>query len=306
MNIRSKFLIVPLGLLLATLVPAGPGPNHNTACAQDKKIILERADRLQGGEERSPAGRIEQVRTVSGNVVFRQENLLLRCDRATEFLESGTVKLRGDIFITDGKIEVYCDNALYFPDRKIAELEKNVRSRTLEDDLRTKSKRAKIDNVNDRVWIFDDAVAWQDDRQLSGDSIMVQLAEIDGKKKAKHIVTSGKAFFAARDTADTSKELYNQLSGRKMTIDLKDGSGVEGIRVESQARSLYHTYDGGEPSGVNYSSGNVIEMFFREGKLHRILVSGNVEGKQYPDRLRGASDINLPGFRLRFDERPQF
>ena len=292
--------------LLCLTALAAAGANHTVACAQDKKIILERADRLQGGEQRSPAGRLEAVRTVSGNVVFKHDNLLLTCDRATEFLESGVLELRGDIFITDRTVEVYCDKAFYFPDKEIAELEKNVRSRTLEDDLRTRSKRALIDKVRDRVWIYDDAVAWQQDRQLSGDSIMVQLEEIEGKKRARNIVVTGDAFFAAKDTADTAKPLYNQLSGRKMTIFLDEGSSVEGIRVDSQARSLYHSYDGPDPSGVNFSSGNVIEMFFEEGKLDRILVSGNVEGKQYPNKLRGSPSIDLPGFRLRFDERPQF
>ena len=296
-----------LFVLLFQASDAVVGLNHNTAHAEKKKIFLRQADKLQGGEARSPTGRIEPVRSVSGNVVFAQENMLLTCDKATEFLESGIVKLRGNIFMTDREIEVYCDDALYYPDTGIAELENNVRGRLLENNLITKSEQARIDNPGNQIAIYKNAIAWQGERQLSGDSISVQLKELNGKKNVETITISGKAFFAARDTLDLGKRLYNQLSGKTMYITLDDQEKVTGVRVVSQARSLYHAYDkDSSPTGVNYSSGNTIVMSFAEGTLDRIAVSGNVEGKQYPNKLRGSRKINLPGFRLRFDEQPEF
>ena len=296
-----------LSLLLFQASDAIMGLNHNTACAEKMKIILQQADRLQGGEDRSPTGRIEPVRSVSGNVVFTHENMLLTCDRATEFLESGVVELRGNIFMTDRKLEVYCEKALYYPNTGIAELEDNVRSRVLENNLITKSKRGLINNPENQIWIYTDATAWQGERQLSGDSIRVQLKELNGSKSVESITVSGDAFFAARDTLDLTQHLYNQLSGKTMLITLDEQEKVTGIQVDSQARSLYYGYDSGSsPAGINYSSGNTIVMSFAEGKLNRITVSGNVEGKQYPNKLRGNAKINLPGFRLRFDERPVF
>jgi lipopolysaccharide export system protein LptA len=281
--------------------------NHNTAHAEKKKIILQQADKLQGGKERSPTGRIEEVRSVSGNVVFVQENLLLSCDKATEFLESGIVQLRGNIFMTDRKLEVYCDKALYFPDTGIAELENNVKGRLLDDNLITKSERARIDNPGNQISIYKDAIAWQGERQLSGDSIAVQLKELNRKKNVETITVIGKAFLAARDTLDPSRQLYNQLSGKTLFIELDEQETVTGVQVDSQARSLYHTYDKDQaPTGINYSSGNRIVMSFAEGQLDRIAVSGNVEGKQYPNKLRGSRKIDLSGFRLRYDEKPVF
>ena len=302
-----KFAYTILCLLLFQASDIIVKLNHNTARAEKKKIILRQADRLQGGEERSPAGRIEPVRSVSGNVVFTHENMLLSCDKATEFLESGIVQLRGNIFMTDRKLEIYCDDALYYPDTGIAELENNVRGRRLENNLITKSKRALVNNPENQVKIYKDAIAWQGERQLSGDTIMVQLKEMNGNKNVESITVSGNAFFAARDTLDLTKPLYNQLSGKTMFITLNEQERVTGIIVDSQARSLYHGYDDtSSPSGVNYSSGNTIIMSFAEGKLNRIAVSGNVEGKQYPNKLRGSAKINLPGFRLRYGEKPEF
>ena len=296
-----------LTLLLFQASGTIAGLNHNTARAEKKKIILRQADRLQGGEKRSPAGKKEPVRSVSGNVVFAHENLLLTCDKATEFLESGIIELRGNIYMTDSKLEVYCDKALYYSDTGIAELEEDVHGRLIENNLITTSENARINNPENRIVIYNNAIAWQGERQLSGDSITLQLREQDEKKSIETITVSGKAFFAARDTLDLSRKLYNQLSGKTMLITLDDQEEVSSVEVDSQARSLYHSYDeDSSPSGVNYSSGNTIVMSFLEGKLSRIAVSGNVEGKQYPNKLRGSSKINLPGFKLHFDEKPEF
>lgn len=307
MRVIKTLACTLLSLLLFQVHDAIVGLEHNTACAQKKKIVLQQADRLQGGEDRSPAGGIEPVRSVSGNVVFTHENMLLTCDRATEFLESGVVELRGNIFMTDRKQEVYCDKALYYPNTGIAELEDNVRSRVLKNNLITKSKQGLINNPENQIWIYTDAIAWQGERQLSGDSIKVQLKESNGSKNVESITVSGDAFFAARDTLDLTKQLYNQLSGKTMHIKLNEQEKVTDIQVDSQARSLYHGYDSGSsPAGISYSSGNTIVMSFTEGKLDRITVSGNVEGKQYPNKLRGSPKINLPGFRLRYNEKPVF
>lgn len=280
---------------------------HNTACAEKKKIILKQADRLQGGEARSPEGRVEPVRSVSGNVIFEHENMLLACEKATEFLESGILQLEGNIYMTDQKLEVYCDDALYYPDTEIADLENNVRGRFIENGLITKSKRALINKPANRIDLYGDAIAWQDERQLSGDSILVQLREVEGSTSVERLRVIGNAFFAARDTLDLTRPLYNQLSGKTMLITLNDQEQLTGIQVDAQARSLYFSYDDdSSPSGVNFSSGNTILMSFTGGVLDRIKVSGNVEGKQYPNKLRGTPGINLPGFRLRYDEKPEF
>ncbi len=296
-----------LFLLCLQACPAMCGWSYNTAYAEKKKIILRHADRLQGGEKLSPLGRIEEVRSVSGNVVFVHDKILLSCDQATEFLESGIVELRGDIYITDRKLEVSCDKALYNPETEIAELTGNVRSRLIESNVVTRSQRGRIDKPENRIWLYQDALAWQKEQQLSGDSIMVQLRDSHGKKTVESITIRGNAFFTARDTLDLAKQLYHQLSGKTMVVRLSEEKKVTGIDVDSQAMSLYYAYDDdSSPLGVNFSSGNRIVMMFEKGKLDRIKVIGNVEGKQYPNKLRGDPAINLPGFRLRFAERPVF
>ena len=90
-----------------------------------------------------------------------------------------------------------------------------------------------------------------------------------------------------------------------MVIRLKDGKKIAGITLSGQAESLYHLYnEQRQPSGINYSSGDMIRMFFSGGALGSVKVTGNVEGKQYPESFRGNAKINLSKFAWRDRENP--
>jgi len=72
---------------------------------------------------------------------------------------------------------------------------------------------------------------------------------------------------------------------------------MKDLTVTGQAESLFHLYDeNSKPSGINYSSGDRIKMFFREGRMHKMKVTGNAEGTEYPASFRGEASINLPKF----------
>ena len=99
--------------------------------------------------------------------------------------------------------------------------------------------------------------------------------------------------------------VYDQFSGKNIVILLNDNSKITGITLSHQAESLYHLYGNDrKPSGINYSSGDMIRMFFTGGILKRVKVSGNVEGKQYPENFRGDKKINLSKFVWREKENP--
>lgn len=293
--------------LLAALVVQFPAMNDNTASAEKKKTFLEHADSIEGGETPTGSGKPETFRSAVGNVVFRQEKITLTCDRATDYPESNRITLAGNIFITDRAVEAYGDSGLYYPDHESGELAGNVRGRVIRDSLVTKSKKATFNMKTDELLLHDDAIAWHKGSQISGDTLSVHVREVKGTKKIDTILVLGHAFYAARDSVSTGKKLYHQLSGRKMAITLDDASRITGITVTGQAKSLRYLYDDRrEPSGANFSSGNSIRMFFREGKLGRVLVTGNPLGRQYPNSMREKEEINLPGFLWREREIPRF
>ena len=294
------FLTICLVAVQTLILPA---LNHNTLRAEKKKIYLQHADTIEGGT--TDAG---PYRSVVGNVLFQDGTLTLRCDRATDYEQEQKVILSGHIVISDTGYEIYGDSGVYFPDKQTGELTGNVRGRMLDNSLFGKARRTVVNKVTGQIWLYDQAIAWHAEQQISGDVILLHLTEATGIKKRQSIdevQVHGNAFIASADTLKRSPVAYDQLSGKKMVILLNENSRVRGITVSDQAESLYHLYnEEREPSGINYSSGDQIRMFFTEGVLQRIKVTGSVEGKEYPESFRGNPKINLSKFAWRAKENP--
>ncbi|PIO48075.1 MAG: hypothetical protein CMR00_06985 [[Chlorobium] sp. 445] len=112
------------------------------------------------------------------------------------------------------------------------------------------------------------------------------------------------AFLASKDSLDKTGLKFSQVSGVNMMIMFDDSSRIQQADVYRQARSLYYTYDGSKPRGANASSGDEISIYFQNNRVRRILIRGDVEGEQYPERLLFRKDLNLPGFQWRETEKP--
>ncbi|NTW68681.1 MAG: hypothetical protein HGB23_02385 [Chlorobiaceae bacterium] len=294
---------IPVSILFACFIILLPVLQHNTLRAENKKIILQHADTIEGGESESGA-----YRSVIGNVLFQHNNITLKCDRATNYEAENKIVLTGNVFITDNSAEIYSESGVYWPDRETGELSGNVRSRMVNSSLAAKARKAVVNKGTSQIWLYDDAIAWHEHKQISGDIILLHLKEAATKAKSSTIdemQVQGNAFFAAMDTLSRSPVVYDQLGSKKMVIKLNNNSKITGITATTQAESLYHLYDEKrKPSGVNYSSGNVIRMLFTDGILKQVRVIGSVEGKQYPERFRGDKSINLSKFVWRESENP--
>ncbi len=294
------FLTASLVMFQTLLFPA---LNYNKLHAEKKKIILQHADTIEGGE--TAAG---SYRSVIGNVVFLQDSLTLKCDSATDYEQENKIVLKGNVFFTDNSVEIYGENGVYYPDRGVGELTGNVRGRMAENSLVSKARKALVNRVTSQITLYDDVIAWHDHQQISGDTILLHFKESGDSKKHKsidEIEVLGNAFIAARDTLSTSPVVYDQFSGKNMRIQFNDNSKIRGITLTTQAESLYHLYDDKRnPSGINYSSGDIIQMFFKNGILNKVKVMGSVEGRQYPESFRGNKSINLSKFAWREGENP--
>jgi lipopolysaccharide export system protein LptA len=279
-----------------------PVLRYNTLRAEQKKIILQNADVIEGGE-----GEAGSYRSVRGNVVFQHGSMTLKCDSAIDYERENKVVLKGNIVITDTAFAIYGDNGVYFPDKQTGELQGSVRGRMLDNSLFGKSQRAVVNKATGQTWLYDDAIAWHEQQQISGDIILLHFTPAEGSKKQRidEIQVHGNAFTAAADTLSRSPVVYDQFGGRKMVIRMTDSSKIDGVTVTGQAEFLYHLYnEKRQPSGINYSSGDMIRMFFTGGTLSRVKVTGNVEGKQYPESFRANKSINLAKFAWRGQENP--
>ena len=289
--------IVMLQAILLPLV------NHYTLRAEKKKIILQHADTIEGGQSNTGS-----YRMVTGNVVFLDGTITLRCNRATDYEQENKIVLDGNVFMTDNSVEIYGEHGVYFPDREIGELSGKVRGRMVDNSIVGKARRAVVNKATSQISLYDDVLVWHKHQQISGETISLHFREPEtgGKHKSvDEIQVKNNAFFAVRDTLSLSPVVYDQFSGKNMVILLDNKSKITGITLIRQAESLYHLYnENKKPSGINYSSGDMIHMFFTNGLLNRVTVTGNVEGKQYPESFRGNKKINLSSFAWREKENP--
>ncbi|MBF0586347.1 hypothetical protein INT08_04480 [Prosthecochloris sp. N3] len=303
----NRQLTTSITLILFLLASLLPGATDNSAYAQKKKIILRQANTLEGGTMRSPlTGNTEPVRSVAGDVIFQHGDLVLTCDRATEFRESQVIELKGNIRISDPSSELYGNHGLYYPQTGNGELNGDVKGRLLENDLVIKGQNMFMNERDDTIRLAGNALAWHGKNQLSGESMLVRLANRNGDRSIERITVTGQAFLAMPDTLEQHSELYHQLKGEQIVITLDEASQLRSIESEQQAELLYYTYEETTPSGVNRTSGKRITLEFDNGKISSITAFGNATGKQHPSSQRTNPAINLPGFLIRAGEKPSF
>ncbi|ACF13260.1 hypothetical protein Ctha_0792 [Chloroherpeton thalassium ATCC 35110] len=117
----------PVGLLASDKNPAS-APKDSSS---QKKVYLEYADEVAGGEMIAPVARgekgfLEPVRSAFGHVKFVETTTTVECDTATEFLTSRKIRLAGHVVIVRDTVIVKGDEGYYYPDERHSELERNV------------------------------------------------------------------------------------------------------------------------------------------------------------------------------------
>lgn len=98
-------------------------------------IYLEHSETLDFDEEKYPDCQI-----LNGNVVFRQDEALMYCDKAYFYNKSNNISAHGNIKMIQGdSLTVYADHLFYNGDTKMARLRHNVRLENKELTLYTDS-----------------------------------------------------------------------------------------------------------------------------------------------------------------------
>jgi len=92
------------------------------AAQQDRVVVLENADSLVGLVING-----QDVRELIGNVRLAQGNVRISCDRALQFIKSGTVNLHGNVVVTDDSLMLTSPRGTYHRDARRAEAFEDVR-----------------------------------------------------------------------------------------------------------------------------------------------------------------------------------
>jgi lipopolysaccharide export system protein LptA len=136
--------------------------------------------------------------------------------------------------------------------------------------------------------------AWKENMQVTGDSIYAYF------KKDIDDIYVNKSSFAVQPIEGFSERL-DQIAGVFMHMKFKDNE-LSYIRVDTNAASIYYTFEDSIPNGVNRASGEIITLYFKDKQVEKVKVIGKPKGTYIPENLINTSELLLTGFKLRKDK----
>lgn len=147
------------------------------------------------------------------------------------------------------------------------------------------------------IYMYNDPVLWDDQSQLSGDSIKVQMA--NNKIHTMHLRTN--SFVIQQDTLKN----FNQLKGRNMDAYFKKDA-LSRVDVRGNGESIFFALEGDTLlTGMNRVICSDIDIKFKEkSKVKTITFKSKPDGKFIPPHELIEPDKRLKGFLWRINDRP--
>ncbi|MEE6186561.1 OstA-like protein [Niabella digestorum] len=136
--------------------------------------------------------------------------------------------------------------------------------------------------------LYKDPVVWGKESQITGDTILLHT-----KNKKPHWMEAFKNGFIV---SYVGSEAYNQVKSSRIDAYFVDGS-LDSVRAKGLAESIYYIQDDDSAfSAVNHSTGDIIDSYFNEKQLHKVVFRGNVKGTIYPIQQKKPGEMKLEGF----------
>lgn len=146
--------------------------------------------------------------------------------------------------------------------------------------------------------LYKDPVVWNGQSQVTGDTIFLFTKD---KKPARFY-----AFDNSMVINRTYEGFYNQVSGKTTNGYFIDGK-IDYARVKgSQAESIWYMQNNDSSYvGMNRAAGDVLDLYFKEQELKKVLYINDVKGNLYPMKQIPADQKELKGYQWLDSRRPK-
>ncbi|SEA10500.1 OstA-like protein [Arachidicoccus rhizosphaerae] len=140
--------------------------------------------------------------------------------------------------------------------------------------------------------------------QVSGDTILVQTAN----NKPQYIRVADNAIMLSQ--ADTlhqknTSQFFNQMAGKKLEAWFTDGQ-IDSLSAQGNAHGIFYSLDDkNKYIGVTQQDSRVLNFYFVNKELERIVGKSDVVGRVYPMGEVDHEKIRLKGFQWLEDKRPK-
>jgi len=166
-------------------------------------------------------------------------------------------------------------------------------------DLQGKCDSLAYNYSDSTISMFYNPILWTEDKQLTADTIKIQLAN----SLLDKMFLQRSCFLVAND--DSTKHRFNQVKGITMTGFFVKGE-LKKIRVYNNAETIYFMReDNGKRSGINKAISTNMEIEVNENKIKSITFLDKPIATLYPDKDLSGKELFLKNFRWLEEYRPK-
>jgi lipopolysaccharide export system protein LptA len=145
--------------------------------------------------------------------------------------------------------------------------------------------------------LYKDPVVWSQNSQITGDTILL----FTKNKKADKVEAFENSFMVNR----LEDDVYNQIKSARMDGWFVDGS-IDSVRAKAYAECIYYIQDDDSAyTGVNQSQCDIIDIYFENKELEKVVFRSAVTGTLWPIKQKSPKEMQLPGFRWLEERRPK-
>lgn len=145
--------------------------------------------------------------------------------------------------------------------------------------------------------LYQDPVLWAKESQITGDTILL----FTKNKKADRLKVIENSFLVNK----LDPEVFNQIKSSRMDGYFKDGN-MDSVRANGFAECIYYIQDDDSAyTGINESTSDIIDIYFNEKILQKVVFRTNVNGTIWPIKQKDPRDMRLENFRWLEERRPK-
>lgn len=170
--------------------------------------------------------------------------------------------------------------------------------RVFNDSLQSVSDSLFLSTKDSVIRLYYDPIIWSGHSQITGDTIY--LFTKNKQPERLYVFENGMII------NKTKEGFYNQMAGKTINGYFIDGK-IDYMRVRgSQAESIYYIQN--EDSayiGMNRATGDVIDLYFKNEDINKVLFVNDIKGNMYPMRQIPEDQKQLKSFKWLDERRPK-
>jgi lipopolysaccharide export system protein LptA len=146
--------------------------------------------------------------------------------------------------------------------------------------------------------LFQNPIVWASKNQVTGDTIYLYTKN----KKAERLYVFENGLVVNK----AAENIYNQIKGNTLNGYFNPDGAIDYMRAKGSAESIYYAVDEHEAYvGMNSATADMIDMFFKEKELSRVVFRNDVQGTMSPMNQIPEDKKLLRGFRWLDERRPK-